>query len=368
MPVADSNAALSNSGRFTATQIFLLCWAGRLLIATITRTGFVPDEYFQTIEPAFRAVHGYGIATWEWLPQYRIRSYVSVLPYAAALLLLKVLGTGEDGTGTVLACRSVQATVSAIGDVAFWKILHLTCGHRGSGDKSESLIHTAMLMYASSWSMGYCMSRTLSNSTETALCLVVGWLLLERHTYRHDKQCAGPNAGAPPSHRRALAGAVLASVLCVFVRPTSLLLLVPMWLHSLRTERLSEFVSVIAPAGIVFGGLCAALDSYFYCSMESVTITPYNFFRINFIENYAVKYGENVWHWYFSQGLPVMMGGYAPLLLGALLHALLDTDTGGRVMPRPVRSGMPPASCFALLLVYRSCLRVLIVVLLLFMF
>ncbi len=50
--------------------------AVRISIAVLTRTVFQPDEYFQSLEPAFHFVFGYGHLTWEWLSKDPIRSII----------------------------------------------------------------------------------------------------------------------------------------------------------------------------------------------------------------------------------------------------------------------------------------------------
>ena len=56
------------------------------------------------------------------------------------------------------------------------------------------------------------------------------------------------------------------------------------------------------PLGLVLAALCVAVDTHCYAAPAgSLVVTPYNFFRINYIENYAERYGVNAWHWYFSQ-------------------------------------------------------------------
>lgn len=54
----------------------LVSLAVRTFIAVFTRTVFQPDEYFQSLEPAFHLVFGYGNLTWEWLSESPIRSIV----------------------------------------------------------------------------------------------------------------------------------------------------------------------------------------------------------------------------------------------------------------------------------------------------
>jgi len=48
----------------------------RIFVALFTRTVFQPDEYYQSLEPAYHAVFKYGHLTWEWLSAAPIRSFV----------------------------------------------------------------------------------------------------------------------------------------------------------------------------------------------------------------------------------------------------------------------------------------------------
>ena len=63
--------------------------AFRLLNAALVTTQFDPDEWWQAPEVAHRLVFGYGVLTWEW--QHALRGYTHILPFAAAMQLLKWL-------------------------------------------------------------------------------------------------------------------------------------------------------------------------------------------------------------------------------------------------------------------------------------
>lgn len=63
----------------------------RLALALFSRSFFVPDEYFQSLEPAHRLVFGYGHLTWEWVSPKPIRSFIYPLLYAPIYAILKVL-------------------------------------------------------------------------------------------------------------------------------------------------------------------------------------------------------------------------------------------------------------------------------------
>lgn len=44
-------------------------------------------------------------------------------------------------------------------------------------------------------------------------------------------------------------------------------------------------------------------------------LTPLNFVRVNVLEGISLFYGSSPWHWYLSQGLPILFGIYIPLVL-----------------------------------------------------
>lgn len=69
----------------------------RVLIAVSTRTFFQPDEYFQSLEPAYNIIFGYGTLTWEWLAPKPIRSIVYPGINLPVYWLLKVSGLSELG-------------------------------------------------------------------------------------------------------------------------------------------------------------------------------------------------------------------------------------------------------------------------------
>jgi len=69
----------------------------RIGIAVLTRTIFQPDEYFQSLEPAFRVVFGHGHLTWEWLSQNPIRSIIYPALNIPIYWLLKATGLAHTG-------------------------------------------------------------------------------------------------------------------------------------------------------------------------------------------------------------------------------------------------------------------------------
>ena len=64
----------------------------RVVNCLLTQTYFVPDEHWQSVEPAHQLVFGVGHLTWEYRPEHALRSYLHPLLFAAVYALLNVLG------------------------------------------------------------------------------------------------------------------------------------------------------------------------------------------------------------------------------------------------------------------------------------
>lgn len=51
-------------------------------------------------------------------------------------------------------------------------------------------------------------------------------------------------------------------------------------------------------------------------------LTPLNFLRVNVLEGISLFYGSSPWHWYLSQGLPLLFGIYLPFVFQESWYAL----------------------------------------------
>lgn len=75
------------------SRLKLACFALRMVFAIFTTTSFAPDEYYQTVEPAYAFIYEdvFYENTWEWQSSSRIRSYVPILPYILLFAVGKAL-------------------------------------------------------------------------------------------------------------------------------------------------------------------------------------------------------------------------------------------------------------------------------------
>lgn len=70
-------------------------------------------------------------------------------------------------------------------------------------------------------------------------------------------------------------------------------------------------------------GANALLDHTYYGEW---TLPPVQFLRFNVLHSLSVFYGSNPWHYYLSQGLPLLLTSFLPVALFAIVAALRSRD------------------------------------------
>lgn len=89
-------------------RIFVALVCIRVFNALTVQTFFQPDEYYQSLEPAWKVVYGYGETTWEW--REGIRGFLYPSLFASVWWVFKTIGV-KDATSLVfgflncLMCR-----------------------------------------------------------------------------------------------------------------------------------------------------------------------------------------------------------------------------------------------------------------------
>ena len=204
--------------------VFLLLCIYRLANAWMIRTQFDPDEYWQTLEPAYCLVfgpRGYGCAlTWEWTRRWEpsmetaavenessinifllnaihgpIRSYISILPtywfYLGCRSFFDWVQTSsyrylthfvQNHASYIISKGPVflhAITVAAPIDLCVWLVASRLEKLDGAvmNNQSTSWSFWALCLSLTSWFNGYALIRTYANCFET-LCLAAGMVLL----------------------------------------------------------------------------------------------------------------------------------------------------------------------------------------------
>ncbi|BGP26829.1 dol-P-Man alpha-mannosyltransferase, glycosyltransferase family 22 protein [Rhodotorula toruloides] len=282
----------------------------RVVSAVLSRAFFQPDEYYQNLEPAYSLVfgpHAGAYSTWEWSltpdsdPTWShggsggIRSPLGVAASAAVYWVLK-RAQCDDGQWMVLAPRLAQACIAASMDVAFVRLASRILG--------PAYTNAALLTTLTSFFHFFAASRTLTNSTETAL---TAWAL---RYWPFDADVNNSEAS--------LACAMAVAALACVVRPSNAV--VWAWLGGHLFVRSSararwEIVRVTAVIGLLTSLFSFALDTLFY---STPTFTPLRFLSTNVLRSISIFYGSNSPHFYLTQGLPILLLTQLPFFIDGL--------------------------------------------------
>ncbi|GAA5959978.1 hypothetical protein JCM21900_001448 [Sporobolomyces salmonicolor] len=307
-----------------------LSW--RFINALLSRAFFQPDEYWQSLEIAHAWVFGYGWRSWEWRARPSgerctrtwetlsalvreggrggIRSPLGVIPTAVVYEGLRRLGMDESEEWLIIAPRLMQACLAASADVAVKQLAERVLGPEYS--------NAALLVSLTSFFNFFTATRTLSNSTEAAL---TAWALrwwpwgefgaLDEGDKRDEKDGGKGLRPASSSLTIALAFAALATIL----RPSNAIIWLSLGLQHIYRSAPARRRDILYQALLVGFLACLfsfALDTAFH---STPTFTPLRFLSTNVFHSISLFYGQNSWHFYLSQGLPLLLVTQLPFFL-----------------------------------------------------
>ncbi|KAK2882457.1 hypothetical protein FQN49_000349 [Arthroderma sp. PD_2] len=342
-----SKARQSKAGRTSegTGNLFLCLLAFRILNALLVRTFFQPDEFFQSLEPAWEIAFGRNSGawiTWEWNHQLRssIHPYLFAAVYrlvdaAASLLHVSPLNRADL---LIAGPKVAQGLISAAGDYYTWRL-----GSKIYGTDGPEAGWILGLTVLSPWQW-FCSTRTLSNCLETTLTITA--------LYQWPWQWSVPSrrAAVPAedvtSLRKCL---VLASLACV-LRPTNTViwfcLAVSLAYTTLRqswgswhpwTKSLAPLTILIRECficGSVILAISVLADRTYYGTW---TLPPFRFLYFNVVQSLAVFYGKNDWHYYLSQGYPLLLITALPFALVGVYQSLIPGTSSSNSVPASVR-------------------------------
>ncbi|KAI8374976.1 Alg9-like mannosyltransferase family-domain-containing protein [Choanephora cucurbitarum] len=192
--------------------------------------------------------------------------------------------------------RYFQATIAAIADIATYNLAKRVIGN----DIALPMLFTTLC----SWFNFHMAARTLSNSTEMALTMIAlnFWPL--------------PNVPSSASQTKHYRIALFLAALACVMRPTNGII----WLFAgcqllwVSQNRLAVALNAVLICSVVVA--CNVwIDTALY---KELVFTPLEFFKTNVINNISLFYGVHTWHWYLSQGLPVILTTFLPYTLFGL--------------------------------------------------
>ncbi|KAI9884583.1 MAG: ornithine aminotransferase [Watsoniomyces obsoletus] len=313
-----------------AWGIFMLLAAFRIINALMLRTFFQPDEYFQSLEPAWNLAFGPDSGawiTWEW--KQRLRSSMHPILFCAvyqiASMMAKALHLSPASRANLLiaAPKVLQAHVAAAGDYFTWR---LACQIYGRDHLIPKI--ALALTVCSPWQW-FCSTRTLSNGLEMTLTVIAlcDWPWSGAGLFDTAPAKKG-EASLNESKAKLFRSLVVAAMACV-LRPTNVLIWIPlalMLLSGLSPRGRWMFIREAFFCGSLVLGTAVLVDRVFYGTW---TLTPLRFLYFNLVQSLAVFYGRNVWHYYLTQGVPLLLTTALKFGLVGLFKALLTR--------RPVR-------------------------------
>lgn len=265
----------------TKVLSYLVVW--RLISVFVVQTAHVPDEYWQSLEVAHRLAFGYGYVTWEW--DMKIRSYI--YPFLLSVIYQALASISLDHVIILTTVpRVLQATISAYGEYKFYE-----------WSKNKWALYSLCI----NWYWYYCATRTLINTLETAFTMIA----LSIFPWRD-------------SNVRSIKYFWIVGFLCM-IRPTAAIIWLPLCIYHLCTS-LENKLNLISRYSVICIICCFSsilLDTYYY---GTLTISPWEFFRVNVLYKVGDLYGTQHVLWYIVCGLPVLLGCHYVLLLLCILQ------------------------------------------------
>ncbi|XP_075064133.1 GPI alpha-1,2-mannosyltransferase 3 isoform X2 [Mixophyes fleayi] len=283
----DSSGAGSRRGILGENvYLVLLSIAFRVVNCVLVQTSFVPDEYWQSLEVAHNMTFNYGYLTWEW--NEGLRGFAYPLLFASVYKVLDWIGK-DDVFFLIWVPRLIQAVFSSLADVKLYSLLR----HMENADVAKWVYFCQLC----SWFTWYCSTRTLTNTMET----VLGTLALYYY----------PLEG---SRTKKSVKYLLFVGLAFLVRPTAVILWIPLLFYHFFKEqkKFNLIVQQCVPVGLFTLGTSLIIDRVFFGKW---TIVQWNFLKFNVLKNIGSFYGSHPWHWYITQGFPVIIGTHLPFFI-----------------------------------------------------
>ncbi|KAM0157005.1 hypothetical protein ACHAQE_006169 [Botrytis cinerea] len=323
----------------TAKDIWTFLLVFRVFNSFLVKTFFQPDEYFQALEPAWEMAFGEGSGawiTWEW--HYQLRSSLHPTLFAAAYYLIdkpmEFVNFFPQFRAEVLAVlpNIIQAIFAAGCDYYTWKM-----AEKMYGLGSRTGYVTLLMSVLSPWNW-FCSTRTFSNSLETSLTITAlyfwpwGMAISSGEKIKEGKEEMSTTSifkgvfrtTETVNHLRY--SLLLAGIACI-LRPTNLLIwfcvimpiimsLIPGVSPKTTKSPIPQDYIILLREAILCGSIIliiSAISDRLY--FGEWTFPPYQWLHFNISQNLAVFYGKNDWHYFFSQGLPLLLLTYLPFTI-----------------------------------------------------
>ncbi|KAI1268301.1 glycosyltransferase family 22 protein [Xylariaceae sp. FL1019] len=321
--------AITNQTREGLFVIFLF----RLVNALCVRTFFQPDEYFQALEPAWQMVYGDHSGawlTWEW--RHALRSSIHPAIFSLGYFIVESYWSGFDMPTTkakwlLLVPKVLQTAFATLGDWYTWRLAEKLYGPSSAAGWSVLLI---TLLNPWQW---YTATRTFSNCFETMLTIMAlyywPWGLLGVETAEKDSRRSLPLLKTRGQANCLRLSLVLAAC-AVLLRPTNVFiwlaigtLMVTRFTLAGQSPLSREILLILFREAFLCGsfalGISLLVDHQYFGDW---TFPPFTWLHVNVTKDIAKFYGQNDWHYFLTQGIPLLCTTITPFAFQGLLRSL----------------------------------------------
>jgi len=236
-----------------------------------------PDEYWQSIMPAYNIVYGGVVLPWEWNDIYRLRNTVYPFYLAGPLYLLKMLNL-DFATIVRVQPYLTHYPLVVLHDYFYWKVAKRVMG--------KDTARVAMLMLVFSMYENLFLVRCFTNSLESIFTVVSFYYFIDQEK-------------SFTKNTVIVTALITASFM---MRNTSPIGWIP--LLAIKVLFHESFLAYLLAAVIIavpIIGINILFDSlYFDPSLNTWTLTSYNFLQVNVVDGISQYFGVDNWHWYIT--------------------------------------------------------------------
>lgn len=269
---------------------FTVILAIRIVNSLTIQTFFQADEYWQSLEPAHKAIFGYGSLTWEW--HYGLRSYLHPLLYMLPYWIIRNLNleSSIEYNYVLIAPKIVNALIASIGDYYLYHLMIKKLNNKNNNNLAKLICFLSLL---SPWNW-YCWCRSFANSLELTLTIVSLYYLYSNQI---------------------ISCLFIAAFTCL-IRPTNSII----WIFYLPKLFWKKPINILYSIMIAFFVLSfdSLLNYYFYSNWK---LPLWNFFKFNVFDSLSSFYGTSRLDFYFFQAIPILLLNYLPFFINGFISS-----------------------------------------------
>ncbi|KAK5629614.1 hypothetical protein RRF57_005329 [Xylaria bambusicola] len=323
-------ALISQQGRDVLSVIFAARFANSLCV----RTFFQPDEYFQVLEPAWQLIYGENSGawlTWEW--RHALRSSIHPTILALGYFIVDSFWASYNvptikAKWLLMAPKMLQAVFAALSDWYTWKL-----AGKLYGPSSAAAWSVFVMALTNPWQW-YTATRTFSNCIETMLTAMAlyywPWELLGTESSQKNESEDSPVLLNTRKQVNSFRLSLLLAAFAVLLRPTNIFIWVAVCTLMLTRFTLSgsspldrRVLFILFREALICGSI--ALSVSLVCDRQYFgewKFPPFSWLYFNVTKDLAKFYGQNDWHYYLSQGIPLLCTTLTPFVLQGLIKSL----------------------------------------------